>query len=55
MRHLGHEALVAERLLERRAPPAAPGRRPESTAFFVASLPVPAVVGTATNGVAGPG
>ena len=26
-----------------------------STAFFVTSLPVPAVVGTATKGVAGPG
>ena len=37
------------------APGAAFGRRPESTAFFVTSLPVPAVVGTAMNGVAGPG
>ena len=31
-----------------------PGRRPERTAFLVTSLPVPAVVGTARNGVAGP-
>ena len=32
--------------------PSAP--RSLSTAFFVASLPVPAVVGTATSGTAGP-
>lgn len=31
-----------------------PGPRTLSTAFLVASLPVPAVVGTATNGIAGP-
>ena len=62
----GHEPLVAERLLvarpRRRGRPCGPleipsdatAKLPERTAFFVASEPVPAVVGTATNGVAGP-
>ncbi len=36
-------------------PGTALARRPDRTALRVASLPVPAVVGTAMNGVAGPG